>query len=104
MVASQSAEVNIPGGGEVHIQNPIKQEGLDDVEVSEDSEDELEQEYMEYLCNKVKSFACSPNGDCSCDTDFSGQVTDQISQLFDMYPDHNSIILKDDGEYFVVNI
>ena len=52
----------------------------------------------------MKSFACPPNGVCSCDTDISGQVPDQISQLFDMYPDHNSVIFDDDGEYFVVNI
>ena len=36
-VASQSAEGNIPGGGEVYTQNPVKQEILDDDDVCEDN-------------------------------------------------------------------
>ena len=59
---------------------------------------------MEYMRSEVKRFDRHPNGDCSCDTDFSGQVTDEISQLFDMYPYHNSVILDDEDECFVVNI
>ena len=91
-------------GGEVHIQSPVKQESLDDVEVSEDSEGELDTEYMEYMHNEVKSFACPSNGICSCDTDISGQVPDHISQLFNIYPDYNRVIFVDDGEYIVVRI
>ena len=98
MVAIQISEVNITGGGEVYIRNPVKQEILDDDDVGEDSEGELEQEYMEYLRNKVKSFACPPNSVYSCDKDISGQVPDHISQLFNMYPDYNRVIFVVDDE------
>ena len=74
-MGSQSDEENIPGGGEVHIQSPVKQESLDDVEVIEDSEGELD---MEYMRNEVNSLPCPPGGDCSCNTDITSQVPDYI--------------------------
>ena len=59
---------------------------------------------MECVRNRVNGFTCPPNGDCSCDKDFSGLVTPEIAQLFEKYPDYNSVIFTKEGEMVVISI
>ena len=68
---------DIPGEGEVDIQSPVEQDSLDDVEVNEDSEGELD---MEYMGNEVNSLPCPPGAQWGINRTFTIITTSQYNK------------------------
>jgi len=64
-----------------------------DVELNEQSDGELD---IDGICDHLSTLPCTPDGVCSCDTDFTSQIPEYIIDLFNMMPDNNIIIVDND--------
>ena len=63
-----------------------------DVELNEQSDGELD---IDGICNHLSTLPCTPDGVCSCDTDFTGQIPEYINDYFNENPDDTIFIVQD---------
>merc|ERR1712240_950090 len=68
-----------------------------DVELNEQSDGELD---IDGIRNHLNTLPCTPGGECSCDTDFTGQIPEYINDYFDESP-HNTIFIVHDGRIHI---
>ena len=63
------------------------------VEVDNQNDGELDPDCIR---TQLNSLPCVPGGKCSCDTDFTSQIPEDILNLFNMMPDNDIIIVDQD--------
>ena len=63
-----------------------------DVELNEQSDGELD---IDGICDHLSTLPCTPDGVCSCDTDFTGQIPEYINDYFNENPDDTIFIVHD---------
>ena len=63
-----------------------------DVELNEQSDGELD---IDGICDHLSTLPCTPDGVCSCDTDFTGQIPEYINDYFNENPDDTIFIVQD---------
>merc|ERR1712240_371853 len=68
-----------------------------DVELNEQSDGELD---IDGIRNHLSTLPCTPDGECFCDTDFTGQIPEYINDYFDESP-HNTIFIVHDGRIHI---
>ena len=50
---------------------------------------------IDCIRNYVNTLPCTPGGNCSCDTDFTGQIPEYINDYFNENPDDTIFIVQD---------
>ena len=83
---------------ELDEQSDIELDKQCNVEVDNQNDGELD---IDYIRTQLYSLPCVPGGECSCDTDFTSQIPEDILNLFNMMPD-NDIIIVDQDKYVYI--
>ena len=83
---------------ELNEQSDVELDKQCNVEVDNQNDGELD---IDYIRTQLYSLPCVPGGECSCDTDFTSQIPEDILNFFNMMPD-NDIIIVDQDKYVYI--